>query len=369
MESDKRRFVRKRTDQLLYAEFGPDNGSVLLNLCEDGCSFQSMAPVREDQLRFSVSVGDGRKLEGDGQMVWCDTAKKMGGLRFLNPSQELREQVREWLDETLVTAEGKLDPEAVEKRQFDLRRGEERVGPEGSPSDGTPEGGSRLGGNNKALLGATTSNTTAASTTPSLLGKIRTGQEGSRILPRAAANPAKAWRGVGAIALWAALLVTAIGYRREIGHVMMSLGSSIAGDEQKRPGSTGAAEVKESRVVQPVLGVTGDNMAARSGPDAASGTSFEPAAPEDNATVDTTGGVERHSSQPQTAEDEDVPALWFSVENGDTRAEVILANHYIHGEGVPQSCAQGRVLLEAAAKRGNAEAKQQLDRLPQSGCR
>jgi len=82
MEPNRRRFVRKRTDQLLYAEFGPDNGSILLNLCEEGCSFQSIAPVREEQLRFSVSVGDGRKLEGDGLMVWSDVSKKTGGLRF-----------------------------------------------------------------------------------------------------------------------------------------------------------------------------------------------------------------------------------------------------------------------------------------------
>jgi hypothetical protein len=115
MEPEKRRrFVRKRTDQLLYAELGPDNGSILLNLCEEGCSFQSIAPVRDEQVRFSVSVGDGRKLEGEGQIVWSDAAKKTGGLLFLNPSQELREQVRAWLDATLVTADGKLDPAAVE---------------------------------------------------------------------------------------------------------------------------------------------------------------------------------------------------------------------------------------------------------------
>jgi len=102
MEPEKRRrFVRKRTDQLLYAELGPDNGSILLNLCEEGCSFQSIAPVRDEQVHFSVSVGDGRKLEGEGQIVWSDAAKKTGGLLFLNPSQELREQVREWLDAIL----------------------------------------------------------------------------------------------------------------------------------------------------------------------------------------------------------------------------------------------------------------------------
>src|SRR5713101_7492267 len=114
MEPDKRRLVRKRTDQLLYAEFGPDNGSILLNLSEEGCSFQSLAPVRGEQVRFSVSVGDGHKLEGDGQMVWSDTGKKTGGVRFLNPSYELRKQVRAWLDQTLVTTDGKLDPVAVE---------------------------------------------------------------------------------------------------------------------------------------------------------------------------------------------------------------------------------------------------------------
>jgi hypothetical protein len=132
MEPDKRRFVRKRTDQLLYAEFGPDNGSILLNLSEEGCSFQSIAPVREQQLRFWVSVGDGRKLEGYGQMVWSDSAKKTGGLRFLNPSKELREQVREWLEETLVTADGRLDPGALEskakRRQKKLRGGESGSG-------------------------------------------------------------------------------------------------------------------------------------------------------------------------------------------------------------------------------------------------
>ena len=41
---------------------------------------------------------------------------------------------------------------------------------------------------------------------------------------------------------------------------------------------------------------------------------------------------------------------------------------YVRGEGVPQSCAQARVLLEAAVKRGSGDAKQKLDELPQAGC-
>jgi TPR repeat protein len=63
-----------------------------------------------------------------------------------------------------------------------------------------------------------------------------------------------------------------------------------------------------------------------------------------------------------------VSSLWTLVENGDMHAEVTLANRYVRGDGVPQSCAQARILLEAAAKRGSTEAKQKLDDLGQAGC-
>src|SRR4030088_3165346 len=55
----------------------------------------------------------------------------------------------------------------------------------------------------------------------------------------------------------------------------------------------------------------------------------------------------KRNSATQAVFIEDVRSLWTSVENGDTRAEVARANRYIRGEGVPQSCAQARVLLEA----------------------
>ena len=125
MEPEKRRFVRKRTDQLLYAESGSDNGSILRNLCEEGFSFQSIAPVREEELRFTVSVGDGRKLAGVARMAWTDTAKKTGGLSFVNPPPELRRQVRAWLDETSVPVDGELDPcvanSEAKRRRKELR--------------------------------------------------------------------------------------------------------------------------------------------------------------------------------------------------------------------------------------------------------
>ena len=362
MEPEKRRFVRKRTDQLLYAEFGPDNGSILLNLSEDGCSFQSIAPVRDERLRFSVSVGDGRKLEGDGQMVWSDTAKKTGGVRFLNPSEQLREKVREWLEQTLVTADGKLDYDAVRskaKRRRRKLREEARAAAELAWKEGTPKSGK------DTWTGQT------AGQTPTM----QTQEQGSRhtvsfnaadeISRLGYGNSSGTFRGVAAILLISVLFVALITYRRELGHLVMSFGSSIAGEEKKSPPPEPAA-VREERPTaldpKPVA-LSDQANAAESSEEPAPVRSEQVA-----ESVEEQAPPLKRSNGPKAITVDDVTTLWTSVENGDTHAEVTLADRYVRGEGVPQSCAQARVLLEAAVKRGSAEAKQKVDELAQAGC-
>ena len=207
MEPEKRRFTRKRTDQLLYAEFGPENGSILLNLSEDGCSFQSMAPVRDQRLRFSVSVGDGRKLEGDGQMVWSDTVKKTGGLRFLNPSEELQEQIREWLEETVVTADGRLDQHAVSSQ---AKRRRKKLREEAKAAElAWKEGAGKMG---KDTWTAPTAGQAPAVQTPQAARQnshahslsFNAADERARL---SYGNSTGTWRGIGAILLLSVLIV------------------------------------------------------------------------------------------------------------------------------------------------------------------
>lgn len=81
----------------------------------------------------------------------------------------------------------------------------------------------------------------------------------------------------------------------------------------------------------------------------------------------TSGGKEVVPGKPRRLPD-DVASLWQAVENGDTVAEVALANHYATGAGVEKNCAQARVLLEAAAKHGNEAAMKRLVQLRSSGC-
>jgi len=61
--------------------------------------------------------------------------------------------------------------------------------------------------------------------------------------------------------------------------------------------------------------------------------------------------------------------LWIAVSKGNLAAETTLANLYLRGEGVPKSCDQARVLLSAASDKGGVEAKQKLRELKQTGCK
>ena len=60
--------------------------------------------------------------------------------------------------------------------------------------------------------------------------------------------------------------------------------------------------------------------------------------------------------------------LWAATRKGDTGANIVLADLYIRGDGVQQNCAQARVLLLAASKKGNEKATQKLQQLDATGC-
>jgi PilZ domain len=65
---------------------------------------------------------------------------------------------------------------------------------------------------------------------------------------------------------------------------------------------------------------------------------------------------------------EAVRLLWIAVEKGNSKAEVSLAELYRRGEGVTRNCDQTRILLTAAARKGNAEAQRRLEKFLREGC-
>jgi hypothetical protein len=192
-------------------------------------------------------------------------------------------------------------------------------------------------------------------------------------------------------------------YRQPLGRLIISLGQMIAGEESSAfppgepssgatqnpsaaPGTPGTSAVGGSAPSQtsapaqpsgvPVIPPDGKASTAnstdplaqvptanRAGAVPPSGTQ-QPPTPRPELT---SGGKEIVSGKPRRLPD-DVASLWQAVENGDAVAEVALANHYAAGAGVEKNCAQARVLLEAAAKRGNEAATKRLIQLRSSGC-
>lgn len=61
--------------------------------------------------------------------------------------------------------------------------------------------------------------------------------------------------------------------------------------------------------------------------------------------------------------------LWTAVKKGNVTAETTLANLYVRGEGVTKSCDQARSLLSAASDKGSIEAKRKLAGLNETSCR
>jgi hypothetical protein len=60
--------------------------------------------------------------------------------------------------------------------------------------------------------------------------------------------------------------------------------------------------------------------------------------------------------------------LWKAVGKGNLGATVTLSDLYLRGDGVPKSCDQGRLLLDAAARKGATGAAERLRHLQAFGC-
>jgi PilZ domain-containing protein len=99
MDTDRRLQERKQPEQMVFCKLGGDESCSVLNLSEDGLCFESLTPIEEKgllQLRLSVDLNSA--IEATGQLAWIDSAKRTGGMRFLELSAPAREQIHAWLE-------------------------------------------------------------------------------------------------------------------------------------------------------------------------------------------------------------------------------------------------------------------------------
>jgi protein TonB len=103
MSTERRQQARKVPKDFTYIRVGEDSGGRVLNVSEEGLCFEALSPIRyAESFPFWLSFNLIDRIDGEGAVVWVDTAKRTAGIRFRELSEYAREQIRAWMSETAL---------------------------------------------------------------------------------------------------------------------------------------------------------------------------------------------------------------------------------------------------------------------------
>jgi hypothetical protein len=334
MDFDRRRKFRMVPDQFAFLQLERDDGGTVLDISEAGLRFETFAPVcQEGPVHFWFSLNLRDRIEAWGEVVWTNAARKSGGLRFLRLSEEDRAQIRKW---TVELKANKHDAVAAFVAKARARRSSLLSGGEGFGDY----------------------------TLPSLTFQ-EAGEQASELVPVQRHLAAKQKQlifglllGICVTAPFAMAVFKYSNHRRQTTDTEKLAGGSLAvkvGPQVRPPALATPTAPKP---------VYGDVFSTSKQREASSGHNLN--SPLVTATFSPQLRSSENASQKQPAR---TPSqLWASVQAGDSKAAVELAELYIEGEGVPQNCAQARVLLLVASEKRNAGAIKRLRELDKTGC-
>lgn len=424
MDIDRRKAARKRLDQLAYIRIGADNGGLIADLGEGGLGFQTIAAIeREGPITFWFSLDAADRIQATGELAWTDESRKVGGLKFTKISQESIDQIRAWMGtpEAPTQAPPPAPPRQAPRDPLRFSPPPRKVVYSGAAVASSPIP-------NETVAVAAPANPApmpAPLPRPEPLRVMATTRAWSSPVltapPKAVVSPEMVRHATTGLTILAVLLTAAgllFGYHRELGQSLVSLGEKLTGesplaeaapaptqtdtntipeDATQQPHTTPAdptASMKPATVPAPVPPPAAAGSSAEAQPaqqpqtppaprpaskftrtPAASSAGFENLSANSPQSGDT-GQLELETALqflnpsvglPKTAEG--AKWLWMAVEKGNPKAEVMLADLFVRGDGVTKSCTQARVLLGAARKHGDIEAMAKLRTLNAAGCR
>ena len=331
---ERREKSRKVPDEFAFLQLEQDDGGTVLDISEGGVRFESFAPIQEHgPIHFWFSLNLRERIEAWGEVAWTDAERKSGGLKFLSLSEGGRDQIRQYL-----------------ARSF--------------PQEASAKTGTR------GMDAVATFVSRARPRQSTLFSPKRETRDTSVPFPLTA----EAATGGVLVPMQRHLAVV----RRQL-IIGLLIGACAAG-------IVAFAAIKFSRYIQenratakppaelparaePATGSTSLAPPAASGPTTdvfAIGNQKKaglPARAAASPPADAAGG---HASRLRNNLTPD--QLWTLVQAGNSTAASALAELYIKGEGVPQSCAQARVLLLVASEKRNAAAIKRLAELDKEGC-
>jgi len=379
---DRRQKLRIVPNELVFLQLERDDGGTVLDVSEGGLGFETFAPVSQNgpvHFWFSLNLRD--RIEAWGEVVWTNAARKCGGLRFLRLSEEARQQIRRWMTE-------------FSRRQAAEAESVRKTGPESRPDkfgkgkfDAVAAFVSKARPRHSTLFGSLESSVTAD--TPAPLFEEPTRQlRPSELVPVQKYVAAKRKQLIFGVVLGICIsAMFAVGALKFSSYLRQNRGPEKAAGEARtvRP----EPEIKQPAPAATAPAVTspnsadifaGSNQKTSSSsahvlhPQGATATlsarshTTEPAKP---AIASAPPPAQPHSREiaSKTKPPSRTPAeLWASVQAGNSKAALELAELYIQGDGVPQNCTQARVLLMVASEKRNTGAIKRLQELDKTGC-
>ena len=97
---ERRKTPRVSVCKLAYINFEPYNtGGVITELSASGLRFHTVAPLQQGGvLRLSLVFAGMNHLEAVGEVVWTDSTRKIGGVRFVVLPPASADQITNWLE-------------------------------------------------------------------------------------------------------------------------------------------------------------------------------------------------------------------------------------------------------------------------------
>jgi len=373
METERRQQPRKQPEKLTYVHFEPENGGIVLNASEGGISFFAIAPLHQTgTIRFAIVPGTHERIMAAGQVVWTDELKKVGGLRFAELAPDVRQRVRGWLSQRAAPANpqanpGPLNTDELIGRDRQEQQARDDMGLLASFAHNIPPPDTRIPAARASSVHAF----------PTTLFP----PESPTCEPQMHQSRPRYMRGAATgilISIFALMIFVFLqNFRPGIGGSLIRLGKKLLQVNQPLPPSPDPAPALPASPVQddrPIANESSTEISSSKALENSAQPSTVEPLPENSPPANAHAAERPNPPQPlrhtigARNSATTLQHLWKAVGEGNTTAEIALAQLYLTGNGVPKSCEQARVLLAAASKKGNAEATRQYRRLLSTAC-
>lgn len=108
---ERRKTPRTSIRKLAYVNFEPYNtGGVVTDVSAAGLRFHTVSPVQlGGVVRLSLTLGEMKQIEAVGELVWTDSTRQIGGVRFVVLPPAAAEEINNWLQNSASANAGEND--------------------------------------------------------------------------------------------------------------------------------------------------------------------------------------------------------------------------------------------------------------------